>query len=501
MSYADAIRPIRNRMRKFSYESVLTQISLYLQADEGEGEKHLRRLPWVAERLAIWALRDRPTMYGTQTMQSSDLNRCMNMAWHLMDNAIEWHREGDPIDLFMRSMLLSQTPHQSAAAIGAFARQIDLLNRLDPASRLRRAIDAALGMDAYTYLQLAVFFWLRDGNKMNEVFLPAYWSALQLGFGEAQIRSLLQTMFVPYERVCQEIEPVDEDEWFQPTLLYRFPFVVHNRKLHFFGMPSLRRHFEYAFSDIVVRLEEPKVRQPFEDAFEDYVGDSLKRTGLRVLRENEVRREFGVEGPCCDFAVIDGDCIVLLEAKNKALAHTFPASATVRTYRSKLSATLVKAASQLHNVASHVVRSTMTKSLKVHKVIVTYGDLMFGSGRCLFEGTTEDQNPLIFGADQLDRLLEAVRLGQCSLSDFFDDYRGRQADPARRFFSPAQLLEHPPYQLTAPPQHLADVFNPFFDDMTRRLTGSDEIGENRIRIGAEQISWHARQWIGPAGQA
>lgn len=487
MSYADAIRPIRNQLRKFSYDSVLTQISLYLQLDEGNDGAHLRRLPWVAERLAVWVLRDLPTMYRNRSMQSSDLARCINMAWNLMDTAIEWKRDGDPIDLFMRSMLLAQAPHQVGAAIGPFARQIDLLKRLEPASRLRRAIDKATGVDANAYLQLAVFFWLRGGNRMNEVFQPAYWSALKAAFGEQQVTSFVRTMFVPYETVQHEIEAVDEDEWFQPTLLYRHPFVVRNRKLYFFGMPSLRRHFEYAFSDIVVRLDEPKVRQPFEDAFEDYVGDSLARPGLRVLRENDVRREFCVEGPCCDFAIIDDDCVVLLEAKNKALAHTFPASATVKTYRSKLSATLVKAGTQLDNVASHVVRSSRTKDVTVHKVIITYGDLMFGSGRYLFDGRTEEQNPLIFSVDQLDRLLEAVRLGQCTLSGFFLDYRGRQADPARRFFSPAQLLEHPPYQLRAAPQHLADIFNPFFDDMTRRITGSDEIGENRIQIGFKQI--------------
>jgi hypothetical protein len=59
--------------------------------------------------------------------------------------------------------------------------------------------------------------------------------------------------------------------------------------------------------------------------------------------------------------------------------------------------------------------------LGTYKVIISYGDLMFGSGRYLFDGTTEEQNPLIFSVDQLDRLLEAIRLGQCTLSGFFLD--------------------------------------------------------------------------------
>ena len=96
MNYADAIRPIRNQMRRFSYESVLTQISLYLQADAEQGEAYLRRLPWVAERLAVWVLRDKPIMYRDTVMQPADLTKCVNLAWRSMDTAIEWRRKVDP---------------------------------------------------------------------------------------------------------------------------------------------------------------------------------------------------------------------------------------------------------------------------------------------------------------------------------------------------------------------------------------------------------------------
>ncbi|BFG77838.1 hypothetical protein PTKU46_58710 [Paraburkholderia terrae] len=421
-------------------------------------------------------------MYGCTPMEARDLVKCMNEAWRTMDTAIEWSRHGNPIDLFVRSVLLVQAPHQTAVGFGAFARQIDLLNRLDPASRLSVALRDAVGMPTADYLQLAVFFWLREEGRVQEVFERGYWQALTTAFGASNIESFLKTMFKSREAICSEMGQVDEDEWFQPNLLYRFPFVVHNRHPFFWGTPTLRRHFEYVFSDIVGRSEDPKVRQPFEDMFESYAGESLHRSGLEVLSEREVTQRFAVKGPCCDFAVIERTAVVLFEVKNKALAHTLPASASVRTYRSKLRATLVKAARQLGNVTAHIFRTAGYEQMRVRHVIVTYGDLMLGSASFLFEEIAEGDAPVVLSIDQLDRLIEAVRLNQCSFTNFFDDYQERQAELATRLFSPAQLLEYPPYQLTSNPRHIADIFNPFFERLSRRLGADVDGGDSPIRI-------------------
>lgn len=75
MGYADAIRPIRNRMRKFEYASVLQQISAYLQVDAKGNDKRAPRLPWVAERLALWTLRDKPHLYGRVPARHAHVGR------------------------------------------------------------------------------------------------------------------------------------------------------------------------------------------------------------------------------------------------------------------------------------------------------------------------------------------------------------------------------------------------------------------------------------------
>lgn len=195
-----------------------------------------------------------------------------------------------------------------------------------------------------------------------------------------------------------------------------------------------------------------------------------------VLSENDIRLRFSVEGSCCDFVIVEGTTVVLFEVKNKALAQTFPASASLKTYRSKLRATLVKAAVQLENVQSHGLRQYVSEDTNVHQVVVTYGDLMLGSATFLFEGKSETDVPIFLSIDQLDRLIEAIRPKQCSFPAFFSHYERRQADPAARLFAPAQLLEHSPYRLESNPRHIADLFNRFSNSYRADLVQTFKAG-------------------------
>jgi len=464
MSYADAIRPVRNQMRKFSYGSVLRQLSTYLSHTGGAAEvARAKRMPWVAERLALWALRDRPSMYSGPSMQPADLRKCMDLAWRQMNTAVTWTRPGNPLDLMIRSLLLAQAPHQMSKGTGAFARQIDLIRRISPESKLYRSISNALGLPPMTYLQLAVFVWHLAEERIEDLFAPLYMQSLANAFGKETVGRFLSTIMLPRERVVAEMGTIEEDEWFQPNLLYRTPFTLYQNEWYFWGRPGLQRHLEFAFSDIVARVEDVGVRQAFEGAFEDYVGDSLGRSGLTVLNEGEIKRRFAVVGLCNDFAILEGSVVVLLEAKNKALAHTVTASGTAKTYQSKFRATVVKAEVQLDNVANYVRADAALSQATIHRVVVTYGDLMLGSAQYLFESGEERDRPLVFSIDQLDQLLEVVRAGRCTIGDFFDDYYERQRVPQMRVFSPGQLLQQPPYMSDEHPKHLQDIFDPFFE--------------------------------------
>ncbi|MDR6392602.1 hypothetical protein [Paraburkholderia phenoliruptrix] len=456
-------------MRKFSYESVLFQLSGYIHHATTQ-EKDKVMAPWIAERLALWVIRDDVRAYGQRHMQSAELGKCLNMAWNDMDSQFQWFSPGAPLHLSIRSLLLAQIPHQRDQEMGPFGRQIDLLNRLEPNSRLYQLFEKRLGISPTDYLAMAVLFRLNSLKDMSRVLTAKYRSEMRGVFGPVAADRFYNTLLIPRETTAEQMRNVDPDEWFQPNLLYRSPFTVYDGKWFFWGRCGLDRHLEFALSDIVGASDDAAARRLFEDLFEEYVGRSLVRTGAEVLNENEVRVRFGVDGGCCDYAVLDGDSVILLEVKNKALAHTVPASATVRTYRSKLKTTVFKAADQLRNTAHFVCRAI--PSATVHRVTVTYGDLFVAEADHFFdEQSTEfqsDEPVFIMSVDHMDRLVEAVRLGQCSFVSFFDDFAKRRREPADRLFALSELLNHEPYRLGQPPKHVTEIYTPFLEGMMAR---------------------------------
>jgi hypothetical protein len=469
MAYADAIRPIRNYMRKFSYASVLFQLSSYIHYARAQ-ETETVRAPWVAERLALWAIRDDVRMYERRPMQFDDLAKCLNMAWNDMDSEFQWFSPNAPLHLSVRSLLLAQIPHQRGQEMGPFGRQIDLVNRLQTNSRLYQLFEQKLGISPIDYLAMAVLFRLNSLNDMSRVFSGKYRGEMRGVFGEKVADQFYNTLLVPRETTAKQMREVDPDEWFQPNLLYRSPFTVYDGKWIFWGRCGLDRHLEFALSDIVGASDDVAARRLFEDMFEEYVGRSLVRMGTDVLKENEVRARFGVDGACCDYAVLDGNAVVLLEVKNKALAHTFPASATVRTYRSKLKTTVFKAADQLRNTERFVHRALPSAS--VHRVTVTYGDLFAAEADHFFDeqssGFQSEEPVFIMSVDHMDRLVEAVRLGQCGFASFFNDFTQRREKPADRLFALSELLNYEPYRLREQPKHITDIYTPFLEKMMER---------------------------------
>ena len=481
-SYRETIKPVRNRMRKFDYHSVLDAISRYLLETDAGGAERARRLPWVAERLAAWALRDEPRLYGHVPMQRDDLLKCMNMAWTGVDALAGWPRNGNPLALLMRQMLLAQVPHQQDRGMGAFARQIALLGRLQPNSRLRLVIERKVGLRAEVYLQLAFLLWLKASEGIHDVFTPPYLDTLAQAFGRDTLQTFLRTTITPIEIVRRELKVFDDDEWFQPNVLYRFPFVHSQQGLYFWGAPCLHRHIEYAFSDIVANAGDPAAKQAFEDAFEHYVGAALKRSYAQVFDEQAIKQRFGVQGPCSDFLLVEDTAIVLFEVKNKSLSVDLPASASVRTLQAKFRGTLLKADAQLDNVAGYVRRIPEFAAMPLYRVIVTYGDLMLGQPDYLFDNMEKLAQPIvILSIDELETLAEAVRLKRCTMGAFFADFLARRTDPQRALFAPGQLLADAAYRLERAPEHLVAVYDAVVDPITEKL---EQVQAQTARVAA-----------------
>lgn len=472
-AYAEAIKPIRNRLRTFGHDSALTAVAAYLQDhNRSSNPDGLQRLPWVAERLALWLLTDCPAQYSHRHMSQNDVVECINQAWHMIDR-LDGANGIEDIHLFVRQMMLPQAPYQIGLNVGAFGRQIRMIQCLPPESNLRKSLDRIVGMPLESYFELALLFWVHsDGGKLD--FPQSYLNSLADAYGRNTVEQFIRRIAFSKAEVqarLREARTLALDEWFQPTLLYKFPYLITASSILCWGAPTLRRHFENVITDWIEADGDHAAKQTWDKVFSNYIGESLQRTKCEVLNEQDIQQRLGIHGKVCDYLLVEPECAVLIEVKNKSLTDALPARATRLTMKSKLKATVAKGVGQIANTLSAAKKHPESANKEFFSVIVTAGDLWLGPGHFLHDDIeAEGSSGLhIFSADQLDHLCELARLGRISVGSFLRELSRKNLDPSTSVHSPGFLLEQKPYALHKPPAHLLETCDVVIDGIRRRL--------------------------------
>jgi hypothetical protein len=437
--YAEAIRPVRNRLRKFSYKSALLALSSYLseQEDTAKVDK-LKKLPWVAERLVIWVLSDQPCFYKNALMSESDVRTCIDDAWSMADN-LHHHMGGiQNIELFVRQQMLPQAPYQVGLNAGAFGRQMLMVKKLEPNSRLRIFLDQKAGMPIEYFFEMAFLPWTNSDDGRSNLEIPFLKELVGL-YGIDVVKNFIQRVAPPLHEVRQKIKEsrqvISLDEWFQPTLLYKYPYLNIGTSIISWGAPNVRRYFEHLVSDWLEDAGEQGLKQHWEKIFNEYIGQSLRRTGKTVLPESEIKQQLKLQGRVCDYLLEDEKCVVLVEVKHKSLTDRLPARDWPKKLNSKLKETVVGGLDQLEITKEAVMSHAQFNGKTIYKMIVTSSDLWLGSGSFLRQNLEEKgiNRTFIFSADDLDHLCELERLGRATFNSFFQDLSAAKSSSGNCF--------------------------------------------------------------------
>ena len=349
-AYVAGIKPTRNFMRRFEYHSMLNELLTFLNVQPPTRKSGEQNLPWVAERLLLYLLRDSPQMYGREIATQKTVAEAINRCWRTNDQVHAGRIEIENLTLFIRSIFISQAPDQVGLNPLAFARQMLLTESLEHNSKLVALLTQKAHLPLERFLDLATLTWLHS-NQEAPWFSASYLTKAAEIFGTTDVDHFLSGFSFPLEWLQEHFrkaaDQITADEWFQPTPLYRTPCIQWKSAIVAFGRPTIRRYFETFVSDAVDQSDDQKIRQTWEHKIERYVFDTASVLDVEVLDERSIRKRFALgKGSCCDVAIIFPDAIVCIEVKTKNLSRDVPAVATVRDMRSKLEATLLSADKQ-----------------------------------------------------------------------------------------------------------------------------------------------------------
>lgn len=158
-AYAEAIKPIRNRMRTYRYDLLLDALLRYLNAPlTHDRVQDLKGLPWVAERLILWLLSDSPSQYHNKIVDEQSLKGLVDQAWNCTNKLYSKHIQIKSVKLFVRQAFLPQMPYQINLDSHAITFQLYIISRLSETSNLLNFLNQKAGMPIDLYFQMALVF-------------------------------------------------------------------------------------------------------------------------------------------------------------------------------------------------------------------------------------------------------------------------------------------------------------------------------------------------------
>lgn len=470
--YANMVKTVRNKMRKYKYSSVLELLLRYLNSpisSEGNIEQ-LQKLPWVAEKLTLWLLADNSIFYHhKQLADEKVVKELIRFAWNSADSLYVKSLQSNSIKLFVRAAMLPQMPYQTGLDNHAFLLQVFILSKIKTNSKLLRYLDASAGMPILQYFQLGMLCYSHTMTEMPW-FNDNYIRNLMGFFPREDVSVFFKSISydtAALHKVYQERE-IKFDEWFQPVVLYKTPCIRHEGAIVSFGRPTLRRYFENLIGDWL-EDENGECLSQYNNLIADYVKFAFSRSKALFLDEAEIRKLTNLTTQVCDFLVEEDESYLLIEVKNKSLTKKIPASLRSEPIVARLKATVIKAKKQLDDTRNECQKLLRLKDKVCYRLIVTKNDLWLGDISSIIQDY-DDQFPIwLLSLSDLDRLVDLVANKVTTFSDFFNHLYQNNSNPQTSVFSVSMLLDKSPYKTSTLPPHLQCEADKLFASIKNKM--------------------------------
>lgn len=325
-TYQEAAKQVRNRLRRYSAESIVHHAIACLHMAHGKAMlEEMRTWPWVTLLLVKLVLED-DTIALTRGERCSPevFDRCRQTLWDAQGAPDRKEASPGGVYLMLRSMTQAQLPFQKKISWD-FLRWPALIARLPADHPSRRHFAERLGMEPESFLQLCYAAYvpvvngdramrLRDFERLRhrhgsdvDRFFTEFSNDLQA------LRAELQRLRSARLTAGAEPRPrheINEFPWLANYPLLRLPgdnFQLWHPAVFARGMEQ----------GVHKRLSERRgaYADHFSKVFEDYVIELLGGSGLRFLSEADYKRALASDQNAVEAIVTDQGANVFIESK------------------------------------------------------------------------------------------------------------------------------------------------------------------------------------------
>ncbi len=334
ITYAEAARYVRNQLRPYSLESVVS-LSLSMLGQGGRGIAHLETWPWLTCLLVKLACQNRAMPLQGKPCPPHVFDRCRDALFRAQSSANRLDASQGSMYLTLRSLIQSQIAFQIKPNWG-FLRFPALLRRLPGNHPTRQLFLQQFGMDPQDFICLSYVFMAAVLGD-NKVVDPNTFSALRQALHPAMDRFFeifsrdLQSLQLELQQELQE--RIDKKEDTHPNSEYnQFPWLSKYPLLRLANGSFAIWHpmvFARGLEDAVHRrlsLRAQQYASSFGKVFEDHVMEVLESSGKVFLTEEDYKSRHGADKNAVEAIITEATVNVFVESKLTAFSSSVTAS-------------------------------------------------------------------------------------------------------------------------------------------------------------------------------
>ncbi|CAM1345096.1 hypothetical protein [Tenacibaculum amylolyticum] len=377
-------KPIRNKLRTFTLDSVTNELLILLKEFEKSKRKHRFWHPLI---LLKWNLEFSDKKYKAKIANRTDIVKLLNQLDELERSHNTFRiKKGQSITKTFTILAHQQFLYQEITWWDTFSRQLILFNDLKSKYCIKKSFESLTNLSISTFLNISYIIWLYSHqDELTKIPYYGYINdnikkLLTTLYSENELKSYLDLLTVSKDNIH---EILNEDnrvlknynlQTFEPSFFTRKPYFLHNKKLLIPHKDILHHNFNYFLYEFLKQKDENFTTE-FGLRLEKYVQLGLDESKQNYVTENELKKQVGLKENLVDFIISDK---VLIEVKAIESKPYVSANPTDKILGNEFRKNLVKAyIKQMVNVANN-----LKKQPEYFGIIITY--------KKLFLGTTQD---------------------------------------------------------------------------------------------------------------
>jgi len=459
-------KPIRNKLRTFTFESITNEILSLLK--ELEINKKIRLPFWHLLLLLKWNLEFSDKNYKAKIANRNDLVKLLKQVDKLqMSHKVFNPDYGDfKINKAMTILAHQQFLYQNHAWWDTFVRQLILFDEIKHKHCIKSSFEELTKVNLEKFLKISFIIFLTTVSNGKSALPKAEFIykghiakevsdlIIQL-YGKETFYNYFNLLSISKENIKEFIENDKRSiknyniQPFEASIFTRKPFFIYNGKYTIPYKDILKHNFNHFIYEFMKNYDDEFTTE-LGIRLEKYVKKGLDEIKIEYKNENQLKRIIGRESNLVDYLINDN---ILVEIKAIELKPYSSINPNNQILANEFRKSIVKGyAKQMINVAKKLNPKEV-----YYGIIITYKKLFLGNSNDIWEQFLKSESMKICSVDDLkivpyknlffidieswDKLIQILKDTKIKLTDVFEKIKLIDSNPKTKKFNFSMHLE------------------------------------------------------------